>query len=549
MESDRRTLRCAIYTRKSSEHGLEQDFNSLHAQRESGEAYIKSQAHEGWKLVRTHYDDGGLSGGTMERPALQRLLSDIAANLIDVVVVYKVDRLTRSLADFAKLVEAFEAHGVSFVSVTQQFNTTTSMGRLTLNVLLSFAQFEREVAGERIRDKVAASRRKGMWMGGNVPLGYDARGRRLVVNEAEAEIVRLIFERYLQLGCVRLLGSELDLGDIRSKHRISETGRSVGGGPFSRGALYYLLRNRVYRGEAVHKGAAHPGEHAAIVDEHLWDAVQAKLSAGGNKQGRARGESGALLMGLVFDDHGNRMSPSHTTRKAGRYRYYVSQAVLQGRRKEAPSIARIGADDLERAVVDAVRDAMSDKHGLADEAATRNVISNGHAPSHGLDGQHDEAARDMVSRRVERIVIHEREIEIVLRSHDMARSDTTSVEAQILSVPLERRARDRKEIIVPGGDRAPPRSLDHSLVLIVSRGRAWVAALRRGEYADTAEVASKCDLGESYVRRMLRLAFLAPDIVEAIAEGRQPRGLTLQRLLAPLPLTWRDQRREFGFAP
>jgi site-specific DNA recombinase len=549
MESDRRTLRCAIYTRKSSEHGLEQDFNSLHAQRESGEAYIKSQAHEGWKLVRTHYDDGGLSGGTMERPALQRLLSDIAANLIDVVVVYKVDRLTRSLADFAKLVETFEAHRVSFVSVTQQFNTTTSMGRLTLNVLLSFAQFEREVAGERIRDKVAASRRKGMWMGGNVPLGYDARGRRLVVNEVEAKTVRLIFERYLQLGCVRLLGAELDLSDIRSKHRISETGRSVGGGPFSRGALYYLLKNRVYRGEAVHKGAAHPGEHAAIIDEPLWNAVQAKLSAGGNKQGRARGESGALLMGLVFDDNGNRMSPSHTTRKAGRYRYYVSQAVLQGRKKEAPSVARVGADDLERAVVDAVRDARSDKHGVADDAAIRNVISNGHAPSQDLGGRPDQAARDLVSRHVERIVIHERDIEIVLRAHDIARSDTTRVEAQVLRVPLERRARDRKEIIVSDGDRAPPRSLDHSLVLTVSRGRAWVDALRRGEFADTAEIASKCDLGESYVRRMLRLAFLAPDIVEAIAEGRQPRGLALQRLLAPLPFAWRDQRREFGFAP
>jgi len=549
MESDRRTLRCAIYTRKSSEHGLEQDFNSLHAQRESGEAYIKSQAHEGWKLVRTHYDDGGLSGGTMERPALQRLLSDIASNLIDVVVVYKVDRLTRSLADFAKLVETFEAHRVSFVSVTQQFNTTTSMGRLTLNVLLSFAQFEREVAGERIRDKVAASRRKGMWMGGNVPLGYDARGRRLVVNEAEAKTVKLIFERYLQLGCVRLLGSELDLGDIRSKYRISETGRAIGGGPFSRGALYYLLRNRVYRGEAVHKGAPHPGEHAAIIDEHLWDAVQVKLSAGGNKQGRVLGESGALLMGLVFDDNGNRMSPSHTTRKAGRYRYYVSQAVLQGRKREAPSIARIGADDLERAVVDAVRDAMSDKHGVADEAAFRDVASNGHVTSNDVGGHHDQAARDLVRRHVERIVIHEREIEILLRTRDIARSDPALIEAQVLRVPLERRARDRKEIIVPGGDRAPPRSLDHSLVLTVSRGRAWVNALRRGEYADTAEIASKCDLGESYVRRMLRLAFLAPDIVEAIAEGRQPHGLTLQRLLAPLPLTWRDQRREFGFAP
>src|SRR5437764_12954639 len=230
--SERRNLRCAIYTRKSSEHGLEQDFNSLHAQRESDEAYIKSQAHEGWKLVRTHYDDGGLSGGTIERPALQRLLADIAVNLVDVVVVYKVDRLTRSLADFAKLVETFEAHGVSFVSVTQQFNTTTSMGRLTLNVLLSFAQFEREVAGERIRDKVAASRRKGIWMGGNVPLGYDAIGRKLLVNEAEAKTVKLIFERYLRLGCVRLLKMELDRLNIRSKQRVAETGRTIGGGPF-----------------------------------------------------------------------------------------------------------------------------------------------------------------------------------------------------------------------------------------------------------------------------------------------------------------------------
>src|SRR5882757_3891168 len=227
-ERGKTALRCAIYTRVSTEHGLEQEFNSLDNQREASEAYIKSQAHEGWKLVRTHYDDGGLSGGTMERPALQRLLADIAANLIDVVVVYKVDRLTRSLADFAKLVETFEAHGVSFVSVTQQFNTTTSMGRLTLNVLLSFAQFEREVAGERIRDKFAASRRKGMWMGGNIPLGYDVVGRRLVVNAAEAKTVKLIFERYLDLGCVRALRAELDRLGIRSKHRVAETGRTVG---------------------------------------------------------------------------------------------------------------------------------------------------------------------------------------------------------------------------------------------------------------------------------------------------------------------------------
>jgi DNA invertase Pin-like site-specific DNA recombinase len=549
MGSERRTLRCAIYTRKSSEHGLEQDFNSLHAQRESAEAYIKSQAHEGWKLVRTRYDDGGLSGGTMERPALQRLLADIAANLVDVVVVYKVDRLTRSLADFAKLVETFEAHGVSFVSVTQQFNTTTSMGRLTLNVLLSFAQFEREVAGERIRDKVAASRRKGMFMGGNVPLGYDAIGRKLLVNEAEAKTVKLIFERYLDLGCVRLLRAELDRLDIRSKYRVAETGRPIGGGPFSRGALYYLLRNRVYRGEAVHKGVAHPGEHDAIIDQPLWDAVQAKLSAQNTKQGRARAESGALLMGVLYDDRGSRMSPSHTIRKAGRYRYYVSQAVLQGRKTEAGSIARIAADELDGIVVEALRGTFPDNNRDTGGAAIRNVTSNGRVHPREPASLQDQDARKLVSRHVERIVLHAAEVEIILRARDTASPGSgANGKGQDLHVPLERRPRDRKEIIIPGDAGAPARSLDHSLVLTVARGRVWVDALRRGEYADTAEIARKFELSEPYVRRMLRLAFLAPDIVEAVAEGRQPRALTLQRLLNPIPLAWTEQRRCLGFA-
>src|SRR6267143_3697132 len=399
--NERRILRCAIYTRKSSEHGLEQDFNSLDAQREAAEVFIKSQAHEGWRLVKARYDDGGIYGGTLERPALQSLLDDIRSRKVDIVVVYKVDRLTRSLADFAKLVELFEANGVSFVSVTQQFNTTTSMGRLTLNVLLSFAQFEREVAGERIRDKFAASRRKGMWMGGNIPLGYDVAGRRLVVNAAEAKTVKLIFERYLDLGCVRALQAELDRLGIRSKHRVAETGRSVGGGPFSRGALYYLLRNRVYRGEAVHKGIAHPGEHDAIIEEELWETVQAKHSANASEQRKGRADSGALLMGLIFDDRGNRMSPSHTTRKGGRYRYYVSQAVLQGRKKEAGSIARVGADELERVIVEAIR-----PDRKADRIAIPDVTSTVQPTSHGPGDVHDQGIRDMISRQVERIVVH-----------------------------------------------------------------------------------------------------------------------------------------------
>jgi DNA invertase Pin-like site-specific DNA recombinase len=272
-------VRCAIYTRKSSEEGLEQEFNSLQAQREACEAFITSQRHEGWACLATRYDDGGFSGATTDRPALQRLLADSAAGRVDTIVVYKIARLTRSLADFAKIVEILDARGPSFVSVTQQFNTTTSMGRLTLNILLSFAQFEREVIGERIRDKIAASKRKGMWMGGIPPLGYRAHDGKLVVIEREAEIVRDIFLRYAELGSVRLLKDELEARGIKSKSWTSASGHCVGGKPFSRGALYHVLQNRLYRGEIVHKGQAHPGEHAPIIDQPLWDTVQTQLAA------------------------------------------------------------------------------------------------------------------------------------------------------------------------------------------------------------------------------------------------------------------------------
>jgi site-specific DNA recombinase len=281
--------RCAIYTRKSSEEGLEQDFNSLHAQREACEAFIRSQAGEGWRLISIAYDDGGLSGGTMERPALKHLLADISSGGIDVVVVYKVDRLTRSLADFAKMVEVFDAHGVSFVAVTQQFNTTTSMGRLTLNVLLSFAQFEREVTGERIRDKIAASRRKGLWMGGVPPLGYDVRGRCLIVNEPEAATVKLIYQLYVRLGSVRLLKHELDRRGVISKVRVSRKGSTSGGLPFSRGALYELLANPVYVGQVRHRKQVHPGQHTPILERSLWEKVQHRLRGHAARGTRASG--------------------------------------------------------------------------------------------------------------------------------------------------------------------------------------------------------------------------------------------------------------------
>ena len=323
--------RCAVYTRKSSEEGLEQDFNSLHAQREASEAFIKSQQGEGWKLVKTAYDDGGLSGGNMERPALQRLLEDIRHGLIDVVVVYKVDRLTRSLADFAKMVEVFDAQGVSFVAVTQQFNTTTSMGRLTLNVLLSFAQFEREVTGERIRDKIAASKRKGIWMGGCPPIGYDVCDRRLIINQADAETVRQIYQRYLKTGSVPKLKKALDRDGIVSKIRVSRKGNRAGGQSFSRGALYELLSNPIYIGEIRHKQERHPGQHDALLDRNLWEKVQKRLRDRTDRPTGPRTKaSPSPLAGKVFDETGEPLYVQAAVKDRRRYRYYVSRALVRG---------------------------------------------------------------------------------------------------------------------------------------------------------------------------------------------------------------------------
>ena len=351
-----RRMRCAIYTRKSSEEGLEQAFNSLDAQREACAAFILSQKHEGWTVLPTLYDDGGFSGGTMDRPALKRLLGDIGAGKVDVVVVYKIDRLTRSLFDFAKIVEAFDARGVSFVSITQQFNTTTSMGRLTLNVLLSFAQFEREVTGERIRDKIAASKKKGMWMGGLPSLGYDVQNRKLVVNEEEALTVLHIFRRYVQLRSVRALQAELDAAGIRSKRRMLADGTPYGGQKFSRGALYLMLQNRIYRGEITHKGNAYPGEHPAIVEKALWDEVQAVLAE--NRVNRATGSDAkhpSLLAGMAFDENGERLTPSHAVKKGTRYRYYVSRSLIIGTAKDRSKGRRIPAANLESLVITRLR--------------------------------------------------------------------------------------------------------------------------------------------------------------------------------------------------
>ena len=340
-----RKVRCAIYTRKSSEEGLEQEFNSLDAQREACEAYVASQKSEGWTLHPDHYDDGGVSGGTLDRPALKRLLADIEEGRVDVVVVYKIDRLSRALMDFAKLVEVFDRNNVTFVSVTQSFNTTTSMGRLTLNILLSFAQFEREVIGERIRDKVAASRKRGMWMGGVVPLGYEVKDRKLVINEPEAATVRMIFERFLKIGSATSLARSLAAEHVRSRR----------GKLIDKGFLYKMLINRVYIGDAVHKGTAYPGEHKAIISRELWDKAHSIMAASPrSRASNTRAQTPSLLKGLLFGPTGGAMSPSHT-RKGGRlYRYYVSQSVLK-RGADACPVSRVPAAEIEAAVVDQLR--------------------------------------------------------------------------------------------------------------------------------------------------------------------------------------------------
>ena len=342
--------RCAIYTRKSTEHGLELEFNSLDAQREACEAYIKSQASQGWRALPQHYDDPAYSGGNLDRPALQQLLKDIEAGRIDVIVVYKIDRLTRSLADFAKLVEAFDAKSISFVAVTQQFNTTTSMGRLTLNVLLSFAQFERELSSERVRDKIAASRRKGKWTGGTVPLGYDAKDKKLVINKTEAETVRTIFRLYLELKSFGKLVAELDRRGIVTKRRNTKVAKFNGGIPFTYGPLAYFLKNRIYVGEVHHGGKWFKGEQKAIVDRKTFERVQDLLKTNANGSKVKHFESGALLLGKLYDDRGNRMSPSFSSKNGVRYRFYVSSALLRGRKAGAGSVGRVSAAQIENAV-------------------------------------------------------------------------------------------------------------------------------------------------------------------------------------------------------
>ena len=565
-----RNIHCAVYTRKSSDNGLEKAFNSLEAQRESGEAYIKSQKHEGWVLIKENYDDGGFSGGNTDRPALTRLLEDIRAGLVNVVVVYKVDRLTRSLADFAKLVVLFDSHGVSFVSVTQQFNTTTSMGRLTLNVLLSFAQFEREVTGERIRDKFEASRRKGMWMGGHPPLGYDIVERKLVINKAEAKVVRHIFTRYLELGGVKALKDELERKGYRSKQWTSSSNRTYGGKPFKRGALYYILKNRLYIGEAVHKGTAHPGEHDPIITVDLWDKVQAHLA-----EKAAHHEKGinnrypSLLRGLLFDGQGNHMSPSHANKRGKRYRYYVSQALTQHRAKEAGPVTRIPAYDIERLVMEQVERVLFNPGP---------EILNGRSGGEETEGVAGELEKDWakldLNRRseitrvvVRRVTVLPREVAIEIsrsaviavldkrlcdgEEDDHIKSDDAGDDDQMtLTIPATLKKNGSEKIIeTPSHIQTETvQSPNPDLIRCIARAHHWVRKLTSGEIESVKAIANQAGMNHKYVARTLKTAFLAPDITEAILHGRQPPDLTVIDILKPFPMTWDEQRTHFGFA-
>ena len=553
--------RCAIYTRKSSEEGLEQEFNSLAAQGEACEAFIRSQRNEGWVLAKTRYDDGGFSGGNVERPALQDLIADIRAGRIDIVVVYKVDRLTRSLADFARLVELFDAEGVSFVSVTQQFNTTSSMGRLTLNVLLSFAQFEREVTGERIRDKIAASKKKGMWMGGNVPLGYDANERTLVINPAEAETVRRIFALYRELGCVRRVKEEADRLGLRTKSSTTANGIERGGKPFSRGHLYTLLSSPIYSGQIAHKGELYPGQHPALIDNESWSTVRDQLSANTSaRQGRTQAAEPSLLAGLLVDARGERLTPSHAVKKGRRYRYYVSAALITDAGTDRAQGWRLAAREIEGVVIRILADALTSPAKLVERFRAsgmpgdqlRKLLGRAARMAAVLDGSAGKLAK-LVRELVEKIIVDEKTITIKLRCGPLlggdvpsCASDEPSDSAVELTAAVSFTRRGAETILVlPGLAQQNHNSRrDPALIRAIARGRAWFEELATGRARSLQELAKRNGISRRYIRRLVGLAFLSPELVEAMLQGRQPVELTTTRLAEfDLPLDWTEQQK------
>ncbi|TPE48942.1 recombinase family protein [Amaricoccus solimangrovi] len=561
----RKAIRRAIYTRKSTEEGLEQDFNSLDAQREACAAYVLSQKHEGWSALAGRYDDGGYSGGSMERPALRRLLADIEAGKIDAVVVYKVDRLTRSLADFARIVAIFDAAGVSFVSITQAFNTTTSMGRLTLNVLLSFAQFEREVTAERIPDKIAASKARGIWMGGTVPIGYRAEARTLVPMPGEAALVRRIFERYLALGSVSALRAELDAAGIRTPLRRHRDGRVSGGAVFSRGKLYTMLANPLFIGRIRHRDQPHPGLRLAIVAPELWGAARRLLAARRRaRSARPSARDPSPLAGRLVDPDGNRMRPSHASKKGRRYRYYVSEALIENGVAHGARGWRVPAPELEAAVSRAIAARPREpalQARLLDTGTTRadpsaTTIRRILELAERLDAPGPGGDRDLPRLLVSRVALTESALRAEVGFGRLAGAahrpiaDLADLDLPGFTVaaPPRPRRRGPELRIILGGAAAPVPGPDPVLL------RTLVEARRRAaDYLDAArgltvsDIARREGVDTGDVSRSLQLAFLAPDLVARILDGTQPTALTAERLKRiDLPLRWADQRTLIG---
>jgi site-specific DNA recombinase len=552
--SGKKFLRCAVYTRKSSEEGLDQDFNSLEAQREACASYIQSQAHEGWRLVPELLDDGGYSGGNTDRPALTRLMELVRAGEIDVIVIYKIDRLTRSLTDFARMAEAFDKHNVSFVSVTQQFNTTTSMGRLMLNVLLSFAQFEREITGERIRDKIAASKRKGMWMGGNPPMGYDVRDRQLIVNEADAATVRRIFELYLESGTVPALLARLELESIRTAKRYSAKGKHYGNRPFTRGHLHKMLTNPIYIGRVSHKGSTHAGQHLAIIATDLWDQVQAQLAAnvqGARTRGRRADRRAGTLAGLLVSSDGTPFVESHATKGTRRYRYYVEQPDT-----DRPAI-RLPSNEIEATVSSAVVTFLHD-HRLV--LANIGEVAQPMAPSalRNAEGLAHQIANDPSASRalLQKVTFQTNMLLVDVGAPQLRealglgtddRSGNGNGDQPIaLHAPLLARRRGRQMKLLLANN-LQTSEIDASLVTVVARAHRWAELITSGAATSLSDIARSEGVALTYVAQLMPLAFLSPSIVTAILEGRHPTTLTAQHLVrrVKIPAAWHNQDETF----
>ena len=557
-----KTVRCAIYTRKSSDEGLEQDFNSLDAQREACAAYVLSQASEGWKLLPEQYDDGGLSGGTLERPGLQRLLAEVKTGKVDIIVVYKVDRLTRSLLDFSRLVETFDASGTSFVSVTQSFNTTTSMGRLTLNMLLSFAQFEREVTAERIRDKIAASKAKGMWMGGLPPLGYQPEGRSLAIIAEHAALVRDIFSRYRSLCNVRLVAEALMGQGITTPPRLTQSGRAYGGCAFTRGQLYAILRNPIYAGDIPHKGKIFPGNHAAIIDRTTWNAVQQQLDSNIRGVRQTHERNASLLAGFLVDASGEPLIQVHTSKPVAhapsgkvRYRYYVSKALQHGTGSPSSSAVRLPAREIEQVVRQELAALFCDPwqliHKCSFEVGTGMLAAITKRCSEA-QAKLAKADRALLGTVLTRVALGSDQLTFSLSRSGIAELlgvSTMSPNDQpvIYEAPvrLTRTGRAMRLVQMDGGPALGP-TPDASLIRLIVQARRWWRELSRGEINVTT-LAAREKVTSSYVARVIRLAFLAPAVVDAILIGETRPHTNRASLLrtGAIAADWDEQAKQF----